>query len=71
MIKKGFADLEHDCLESLVYREVYCAENMNYEVDGAIARSSEEWWECSKCGETFTGKDLSGLKRRLNIVQAS
>ena len=52
---------DHDCLERLTYRQVSCAENMDPEVDGAIDRWTEEWWECAECGEKFTEKELKAI----------
>jgi hypothetical protein len=50
--------MDHDCKEHLEYRELYCAENLDPDVDGAIYRWHEEWWQCAVCGEKFTDKEL-------------
>ena len=51
--------MEHDCLEHLVYRECDYAENLDCEVDGAIERWHECWYECTVCGERFTEEELN------------
>jgi hypothetical protein len=53
--------MEHDCSEHLVYRTRDCAENLDVEVDGAIERWREEWWECALCGELYTERELAHL----------
>ena len=52
---------EHSCLEHLEYRQQDFAENMDCEVDGAIDRWTEVWWECSVCKERFTEKEVEAL----------
>jgi hypothetical protein len=48
----------HDCRAQLLYRAVDYADNLDPEVDGAIERWTEEWWECAECGERYDAADL-------------
>jgi len=57
----SITETEHDCLESLEYHELDCMENMDCEVDGAIDRWTEIWWECEICGEKFTRRELDRM----------
>jgi hypothetical protein len=61
--------MDHDCEEHLKYRECCYAENLDPDVDGAIDRWHEEWWECAVCGETFTDQELKTTFGKENTMQ--
>jgi len=53
----------HDCLQHLLLRERDYADNLDPEVDGAIERWYERWWECEECGEKFTDKEVEEMQK--------
>jgi hypothetical protein len=59
--------VKHDCREHVEYRQQSFAENMDCEVDGAIARWWEEWWECTVCGEKYAERELEQLWREVTL----
>ena len=58
---------DHDCLEYLDYQEMQCSQNVDVEVDGAIERWTERWWECRLCGEKYTEGEVTRLQNAREV----
>jgi len=58
---------EHDCLDYVEFHQKEFSENMDPEVDGAIDRWYEEWWQCSECGEHFTPSEVTRLQNEREV----